>query len=247
MRSSASLLALLGVLGGCGDDEGNGFDPVDGACGSLETPATPEPVAEACFAGDTGCPAEAPEVGSSCGSDFRSCVYETVDGSLDCADGRWTHEGEYPGDYIPPFAETCLDPFEGTLSGAEILLGPSQAGPFRPFADCEEYRLEWGPQGGAMVPFELRVVGEDVPECVIVETRLSVGDHVFDGTGNRVALHCGESLLVYTVIPWDLQSALCTAPDVVVMKLEVTVQGIGSTFARVQVPSPGECGEPELG
>lgn len=244
MRSVRGLMLVMAM--GCGGEDGPSFEPPGGACGSVEVPDAPEPVGAECIVADTGCPAEPPADGSPCRGPLECPYGEEGYETYTCgASDRW--EPQLEG--APPLGELCLDPFDGTLDGARVVLGPVGAGALTPFEDCAPLELVIGPQGGAMIPFRLQVDGvEDVPACLLVETRMSSGDATFDASGARVATHCGQSYLIYAVVPWDLQHYLCDAPDEVVLQLEVVVQGIGSAKARVRVDTPRDCNdEPDFG
>lgn len=232
------LASMTAISWGCGGGDGPSFEPQDGACGTFEVPEPLDPVADVCFdGGDATCPPDPPVEGRSCQGDLE-CEYEDW-GELVCRNGRW--EDLY-SDGPPPLAEMCLDPFDGEVEGSDVILGPP-AGEFRPFTDCERVELTWGPQGGAMVPFRIRVDAGEPPDCVAIRTRMSVGEAAFDASEARAALHCGQSMLVYAVVPWDLQHALCPAADEVVLRLDADVLGIGTGVARVTIETPRDCAD----
>lgn len=230
---------MLAGVSGCADPGPDPrFDPVGGQCGTLEVAEPSAQIAPECVVPDAVCPDTPPVDGQACAVD-GFCEYE--DGyTFGCWDGRWGFDSGNSMTDVPPLAQTCLDPAETELAGGRVMVGPARGSePFRSFADCDEADLVWGDQGGAMLPIRLHVEGVEAPPCVIVETRQSVGVLQGEWVGNRVALHCGESNLIYVVLGG---LDLCDAPDQIVLALEVNVHGIGTTTARVRIANPASCG-----
>jgi hypothetical protein len=228
---SGSTDASSGAGGSGGGGGGSGAGGSGGACG----------------APDVACPAEAPYPGSPC-SLAESCQYPTGDGfntwTYACESGRWfgeaTCEGAIGGGCpIPPLAESCNAPFDGKAAGATIELGDGDpTKPFTPLADGAALPLVWGGQGSPMVPYRLRVSG--VPSsCVRIETVLRMGSTPSAPTPNAIALHCGESLGVYSIFPIELVSCEPPMAETVELEIEVSVQGAGTVKKTVTVENPG--------
>lgn len=205
-------------------------------CGALE----PEPSegVPGCAIVDRECPAERPHPGGPCEGEL---VCEYLDGatgttwSYECMPGGWSAWSD--DESAPPLAELCLDPFQGTLEGGVLEIGPADAlEPFRPFHDCEQVVARWGPQGGAMIPVRLRVTGVEAPDCVIVRLTLHRGAESSEPTAGRVALHCGESLTVFAILPWEC------GQQSVDLRVDAEIDGIASATARIRVPTALECG-----
>lgn len=213
-----------------------GPDDVFDDCGAEEP--VPRKGGPGCATVDRECPAERPHPGGPCEGEL-SCEYvDAATGTIwlyDCTGGAWSVTAD--DESTPPLAELCLDPFQGTLDGGFLEIGPAQAlEPFRPFHDCERVFPRWGPQGGAMIPVRLRVTGVDAPECVIVRLTLRRGVETSEPTAGRVALHCGESLAVFALLPWEC------GQQSVDLRVEAEVEGIASATARIRVPTVVECG-----
>lgn len=201
----------------------------------------------ACAQADVACPAKPPYPGSSCDL-AETCQYPVGDGmntwTYACDAGRWsgqaTCEGAIGGGCpIPPLAEVCDAPFAGKVSGAKIELGladPSQ--PFAPVAEGTELPLTWGGQGSPMVAYRVRVSGVDA-SCVRLDTTLSAAGKPGAPTPNAIALHCGESLGVYSIFPMD--SVSCDQPmnQYVDLEIKLDIQGVGSVTKVVKVANPG--------
>jgi hypothetical protein len=72
----------------------------------------------------------------------------------------------------PPDPDDCRDP--GTRAPVESLeLGRGAEGTFIPILDGEKVQMTWGPQGGIMLAFRLRVVGDAPPDCLPQSTSVT--------------------------------------------------------------------------
>lgn len=227
MRWLATTLTL-GLLVGCtgahdrpegedgGSTTGDGGSPTaDG--GSPTSDGGPAD----CNAPDTECPDLPPVTGGPCEGDL-SCDYD--DGSLaQCVDGHWNSYG-CPG-CAPPLAEGCRPPFDGTLEGAGVQIGPySPTDAFRPFTDGERISPVFGAQGGSMVEFQLSVDHATPPSCAAVTANVSLDGVASAPATFPVRLHCGSSLRVLVILPDNP----CEERDYAV-DLDVEVAGVGST------------------
>ena len=196
---------------GCGDDD---RPAVDGGGGGSDSGG-----GEGCDVPDTACPETAPIGGAPC-EGMLHCEY--TEGSFaDCTDGAWTTVS-CPG-CAPPLAEGCRPPFDGTLSGASVVVGPAD-GAFRAFMEGERIRPSFGGQGGAMIAYRVRVEGADSPTCVAITATVTL-----DGASSAPAtfplkLHCGESLGAFSIFA----ESPCEFRDYAVT-LAIEVAGVGST------------------
>lgn len=193
---------------------------------------------DGCFEPMRECPVTHPHPGGPCEGQLV-CPYVDdlgLNWTYSCDAGAWSAVPQCAGGCpVPPLSELCLDPFAGTLDGASVEMGPpSVADPFRPFAADERIEPIVGPQGGVMLPFRLRVSGVEAPDCLGVSVSMSVGGIDGDPAGQRVTMHCGESLGIYAVVP----AGMCEI-GVLSAHLEADVAGIGTTNADVTYDSPG--------
>ncbi len=244
--------AILGSLlqAGCGAQSAS---PPAAACSDGEPTG--------CALPDEACPAQHPHPGGPCAPSLV-CDYR-IDGGEDpdtlftyeCRDGEWDADSrcdiddpywdyyEYgsPCDRTPPLVENCDAPFEGTLEGGIVEVGPPSADePFRPFTDGERVRTITGGQGSAMVEFRMRVGCAQVPDCVFVRTTITVDEGEREPSVNRVRLHCGESLSVFAIPPTPCN--YLGDRGVVDAQIEVSVQGVGTGVALVTMPDDLGCG-----
>jgi len=134
---------------------------------------------------------------------------------------------------VPPLFEECAPSFAGTLAGATVEIGPpSETDPFRPFAADELVDVVWGGQGSPMLAFRLRIAGAEAPGCVLTATTLSEPSTMEMGATDRgrVALHCGETLATFAIVPFAGVDCDARIFDV---HLEVVVDGVGTGTADV--------------
>jgi hypothetical protein len=139
---------------------------------------------------------------------------------------------------VPPLAELCLDPFEGTLAGASVMLGsPDVAEAFLPLATGDEIPLVVGAQGGAMTIFRLAIAGvETPPECIGARITVTADGVAAPVQEVRIALHCGVSLPVYAILPTEY-----CEPATIPVELQVEIEGVGTGTASVQFTTEGKC------
>lgn len=77
--------------------------------------------------------------------------------------------GPAPG---PPDPDDCNGPMlRAPIDSLE--LGRGADGTFVPIVDGDKVTMTWGPQGGIMLAFRLRVVGDAPPECLQQSTRVT--------------------------------------------------------------------------
>ncbi|MBI2898086.1 MAG: hypothetical protein HYY06_31325 [Deltaproteobacteria bacterium] len=235
------ILALMAVAAGC--SEAGGGDPRGGDAGAGDGDGG-WGSAEGCAEPDRYCPQEHPQPGGPCEGSLE-CRYtgEEPDTSWTyrCVEDAWEPTYECPTDGCwapPPLAEFCLDPFDGEIEGGTLEIGPeSVTEPFRPFSEEEAVELVVGPQGSAMIPYRVHIGGAGSLECVALSSTLSVADRRGDTATNRLRMHCGVSLTVFGVFPFD--QMLCDEGEPIVTRLHVTAEGIGETEATVRFDAPG--------
>lgn len=236
MRGISILLVFL--TSGCGDDDDPGRDAGTDAPAGEDAGSNPE----GCVEPDRTCPDDQPVPGAPCEGDLQ-CEYADPNGYdtwiYDCRDGAWLADlngCQLDGCPIPPLGEMCLEPFEGTIEGAVVEIGPPDSTqPFDTFEDGEEVPLIIGAQGGAMVAFRIRVQGAQTPDCVGLTIRVTADSEEAVPQQRRVTLHCGMSLPVFAVLPEQCE------PATVTVDLEVELDGVGTGEARVQFTTEGEC------
>lgn len=232
---SAVLAALVVLAAGCGgdgssdpDDDGGVTDGGGGDGSADDGGGGDDGGSAGCFEPDTSCPDDAPHTGYPCEGDLE-CTYEgsrAGDKMFTCEDGEWS---EVPCPGCPPqLFEACDAPFDGTLDGVAVMLGPAVDGPFREFEDGEEVTPVIGGQGSSMIAYRLELDDTGAPQCVRVRVRITIeGD---EGPWNQhdIALHCGESLRIYEVLPFTP----CEMRDYPTT-LEVDVDGVGAATANI--------------
>ncbi|MDQ3032405.1 MAG: hypothetical protein M3Y87_08325 [Myxococcota bacterium] len=133
------------------------------------------------------------------------------------------------GSCLPPLVESCDAPFEGTLSGARVAIGPWDED--RAFTDGELTPLIFGSQGGAMIRWSLRVDGVEVPDCVRARVRIDMDGGDPYEVAQTMTLHCGDSLGTLAILPGDRPCESREYP----ITLRVAVDGIGEATAHVRV------------
>jgi hypothetical protein len=105
---------------------------------------------------------------------------------------------------IPPFGEACDSPSSKPISGVTLEIAAGDATqPFTPLADGAPVDVVWGGQGSPMLAYRVRVSGAPVPDCALVAHKLALGPYSGAETKTPVRLHCGESLVVYDIVPID--------------------------------------------
>lgn len=236
------ILACLGpvLTAGCGGDDSPDPDAGPGVDASAGD-AGPDPLG--CVEPDRSCPEDQPVPSAPCEGALE-CEYEDPNGVdtwiYECEGGVWIADlngCQLDGCPVPPLGELCLEPFQGTLDGATVDLGPADATrPFAPFEDGEEVRLIVGAQGGSMIAFRLRVQGAQAPECVGATLAITADSAAADPQLMRVALHCGLSLPLFAVLPGEY-----CEPATVPVDVEVELDGVGAGHATVQFTTEGEC------
>src|SRR5690606_21369729 len=91
----------------------------------------------------------------------------------------------------------------------------------------------WGPQGGAMIFYRVRLDGEELPSCVSITTMVTPVGISPSQTTRPVRLRCGESLSMYEVLP----AGDCTSTAPVETTLRVEIAG---RSAEVTLIVPGD-------
>jgi hypothetical protein len=209
--SALSLAPLLLALGGCGP-AGPGVDA------GADVPP------ERCDL-DTACPEEAPLAGGPCAGAL-SCEYNMCGGgpftdTYACEGGQWTFVSSMCLGAPPVLAELCRTPQTTGVEGARIVITPDAAGA-PAYTDGQRVELVIGPQGGAMIPYRVRVEGLDATPTCIRATASVTSDGMTAMDTKQLRLRCGSTLRVYEILP------LCPAPGDHELTLEVTVEGIGT-------------------
>lgn len=198
---------------------------------------------------DVACPAMRPFAGSPCEGDLQ-CTYVEDNGfttwTSTCLSGAWTSSASCGEEPIggtcggtPPTAEACSNPFGGTLE-ASVEIGPASEEIFRPFFDGEEVSIEWGGQGSPMVFYRLKLGGPELPTCVglTVSVESPLFFEPFPYT-DSVVLRCGQSLSMYTIVPYG---ECTTTEGTFDATVRVTVAGVGEVVRVLRVPMEALCG-----
>jgi hypothetical protein len=202
--------------------------------------AGPPPV-EACDEPDRACPDAAPYGGAACEGDLAcSFVHPDAGGTepdwfFECREGQWVETELRCFGCQPLLAEACPVPFIGTLPDATVALGPVTGEAFAPFAEGARVQPVFGPQGLAMLDFQIHVEADAPPTCASVTIGSSLEAMSVDGVPQRLRMRCGNTLRVFTMLP-DLP---CESRDYAAA-IEVDIQGVGSTTASVIVEG-GSC------
>lgn len=244
MRNRSILAAFL--LVGCGDVGSGGLDAGVGG-GQTGRGVGGAVLQTNCGAIDESCPAERPFAGAPC-AEGLTCEYVEDGGQttweLTCEDGAWSAWASCEllptgCQIIPPPAEACDTPFDGDVE-AEIELGPAAEEAFRPFFEGEEVAIVWGAQGNSMLFYRVKLTGPELPICVALTVRLEspVFEDAFPGH-ETVVLRCGQSLSIYTIIPYGD----CASDDEYFdASFRVDVQGVGSVSKSLKLPYEALCG-----
>ena len=218
------------------------------ACAPEVTPQPPgassgSGAGESCDAPDVFCPADKPFAGAPCAGALV-CDYdenENVPWTYTCEAGAWVGDPDCSmivggACNVPEPAEICPDP---VAANGVVEVGPADDGSaFRPFEAGEEPEIVWGPQGGAMIFFRVRIDGEEVPSCVQTRTTFTAPNLYSNETVVRnVRLRCGESLAMYIVVPYGD----CEAGGMIDSNFTLEIDGAGSFSVDLQVPADAFC------
>lgn len=231
---------------GAAEDEGGGASGAGDVGGSEgysdgyggDGPAT-------CDAPMDRCPTDMPFTGGPCEPGL-SCDYPDPDGiswSFTCPSGTWSGSGSCDEELLgcaatPPAAESCPSPFSGEMS-AGLQVGPADpTAAFRPFEQGETPNIEWGGQGSAMIFYRIQLDGEDLPDCVQIDSTLTPVGLYEESLVSNVKLRCGESLRLYIIVPFGT----CEETEPIDSVLRVAIDGIGETEVTLSVPPDAFCG-----
>lgn len=246
-RTKPGLTVLLSLMAGCA--EGHPTAPVGLEGG--QTKSRPAPVVESgCGKVDDSCPTERPFAGAPCAGPLE-CEYVEDAGKttwiLTCVDGAWSPWAscELMPDgcvLIPPPAESCDDPFSGSLQ-AQIEIGPAGEETFRPFVDSEEIDIVWStiPQFDPVFFYRLKLTGTQLPTCVGLTVNLESPVFVDAFPGEEtVVLRCGESLGMYAFVPYG---ECVVGESHFDATLRIDVHDVGSVAKEIQLPYEALCGQ----
>lgn len=191
------------------------------------------------------CPTDMPFSGGPC-TPGLSCDYPDPGGiswSFTCPSGAWQGTNSCDEELLgcsptPPQAETCPSPFSGEMS-AELQIGPADSSAaFRPFEEGETPEIQWGGQGSAMIFYRIQLDGEDLPDCVQIDSTLTPVGLYEESLVSNVRLRCGESLSLYIIVPYGT----CEETEPIDSVLRVAIEGIGQTEVTLSVPPDAFCG-----
>jgi hypothetical protein len=200
-----------------------------------------------CGDGDVTCPDDRPFAGSPCEGDLV-CEYVEDGGktvwTTTCIDGKWdlyaSCEVLPEGcQLIPPPAEACDEPFQGSLD-ATVEVGPASEETFRSFTDGEPIEIVWGAQGSAMMFYRIKLTGPELPTCI--GTTVSFDSPAFveaiPGHGT-VVLRCGQSLSMFTIIPYG---ECVMGEEHFDATFRLAVDGVGEVAQPLRIPYAALCG-----
>lgn len=189
---------------------------------------------------DTACPDQAPLSGGLCEGALRcryphlACGGGPFAETYECREGRWMLAETTCIGAPPTLAESCRTPTIDWPDGARFEITPDLPGA-PAFADGEPVEIVIGPQGGAMVPYRIRIEGlETTPTCIRSSARVSL-DGMSSTDTKQLRLRCGTTLRVYEILP------RCPPPGEHDVTLEVTVDGLGSRSVRLVGSSTEPC------
>ncbi len=187
---------------------------------------------------DTACPEDAPLAGGPCMGTL-SCPYYTCGGppfadTYVCNAGQWTLESTMCIGAPPALAELCRAPTTSFDTSARFVITPDAAGA-APFADGQHVELVVGPQGGAMIPYRIRIEGlDETPTCIHSSATVTMEGMTAMGE-KLLRLRCGSTLRVYEILP------ICPPMGDHEVTLEVTVEGLGTQSISLLVTNPSAC------
>lgn len=216
----ASTLLILGLAIGCPTTSAPPDAALDAAPDICET--------------DRMCPESAPLGGGRC-EGALTCQYATSCGtafrdSYACQEGHWTQTMSMCIGAPPVLAELCTMPQTTGLTGATFEVTPDVAGA-APYANGQRVELTIGPQGGAMLPYRIRIGGVDVPPtCIQTHTRLTM-EGASRNADERLRVRCGTTMRVYDIFPRCPGAGRDFEFD-----FEVTVDGIGTQTLHMVTP-----------
>lgn len=224
-HAALSCLVIGGLLAGC-PGSGNTADA------GLDAPP------ERCDI-DTTCPEEAPLSGGPCAGTL-SCDYNTCGGgpfadTYTCASGQWMLSNSMCLGAPPVLAELCRTPTTSWPAGARFVLTPDAAGA-APYTDGQAVDVVIGIQGGAMVPYRVRIEGLDAtPTCLHATATLTTDDGMTATSEKFLRLRCGSTLRIYEILP------LCPTMGEHDTTLEVTVEGLGTQTVHLAATNAEGC------
>lgn len=187
---------------------------------------------------DSVCPEEPPLAGGPCAGALR-CDYFTCGGppfadTYECQSGGWVFVASMCIGAPPALAERCRVPDTAFDATARFVITPDAAGA-EPYRDGDRVTLVIGPQGGAMIPYRVRIEGvEETPTCVHASARIE-SDGMTSTSDANLRLRCGSTLRVYEIMP------LCPAAGEHEATLEVTVEGLGTQTVRLLATNAMDC------
>lgn len=177
---------------------------------------------------DTRCPEEAPLSGGPCEDPAGAlrCPYYTCGGppfgdTYVCRDRQWTIETSMCVGVPPALAELCRAPVTSFDASTRFVITPDAAGA-APYTSGQRVELVVGPQGGAMIPYRVRLEGAEATPTCIRATASVTSDGITAMDEKQLRLRCGSTLRVYEILP------LCPLPGEHPVTLEVTVEGLGT-------------------
>ena len=228
---------LLVLLSGCG---ATSEEPAPDGDSDADTDGDSDGDSDAdCNVPDTECPVVRPHLGGLCEGPL-ACTYEADGGTWDygCHAGLWRIDDAYDCDSragcVPELTESCDAPFDGTLDGATIEIGPASGSePFRAFLPNEQVPLLWGSQGAPMLEIRVRVSGAPAPDCVFARFTLTGPNGEGEPTVDRMKLRCGQSLSLFAIVPGGGELGCAESPGTVDLDITVEIQGIGAGTAHV--------------
>lgn len=242
-----SLVVCAGVAflcGACGDSRtvetnDGGAPGDDGSMPVIDGSASDAAVS--CDVVDRVCPGDAPYPSAPCEGELTCTYPDELSGErrMMCNGGHWEDTSVCIG-CPPPLAETCREPFAGTLSGATVqLLDPASSAPF---TEGQTIAVMWGGQGGAMIAHRMRIAGADAPpSCVTATQTIAIDGIAGPPVSRMLALRCGDTLTVFSLIESPCESRMYE------IDLDVDVEGVGTAHASLRLmggmcPRGGETG-----